>query len=106
MKRLHNLSIRVKVAAILAIVFVGYTTFEQVVDRTSIRRAMQHYENEQAIKDLQRSEQAIRREMFHLTVFTGDWAAWDDTYEFVETLDAEYIESISCSKHSTITAST
>lgn len=44
-------------------------------------------------------EEAVRfhylldRELENLSVLTNDWAAWDDTYDFVQTGSQEYIES-------------
>ncbi len=93
MKRLHNLPISVKVGVILLTVMLGYTAIDQAVDRISITRAMEFYENEQGIRDLARCEQAIQRELHHLVIFTGDWAAWNDTYDFVQTRDEGYIAS-------------
>ena len=47
----------------------------------------------EAQKDLNRCIEALRREIHHLNALAHDWAAWDDAYEFVADLDAEFIES-------------
>lgn len=47
----------------------------------------------EAEKDLKRCLEALRREIHHLDALTHDWAAWDDAYEFVGSLDADFIES-------------
>ena len=36
---------------------------------------------------------ALNREIYHLDSFTNDWAAWDDTYRFMQDRDPIYIES-------------
>jgi len=51
------------------------------------------FENQEALKNLNRVIDAIKREIYHLEGLTGDWALWNDTYEFVETRDPEYLSS-------------
>ncbi len=93
MRFLQNMSIRARVGAALVIVMAGYTVIHQVVDRVTISRAMLHYEKEQARRDLLRCQRALEREIRHILVVTADWAAWDDTYAFIETHDPRYIAS-------------
>jgi signal transduction histidine kinase len=42
---------------------------------------------------LERSGQAISREIHHLDALCHDWAAWDDTYEFAQASYDDYIEA-------------
>ena len=51
------------------------------------------YEQNAIQQDLQRVENAIGRELDNLSAITGDWAAWDDTYQFVQDLNPAYIET-------------
>ena len=51
------------------------------------------FENQEALKNLNRVTDAIKREIHHLEGLTGDWAVWNDTYEFVETLNPDYLSS-------------
>jgi sensor domain CHASE-containing protein len=84
---------QVKVGVILLAVVLGCTLIDQIVDPTSTTCAMQHYWNEQAIRDYLRCKQDLQREAQHLAVFTSHWAAWDNTHEFVRSLDKKYVES-------------
>jgi sensor domain CHASE-containing protein len=50
-------------------------------------------EQNEAKKDLDRCFEALRREFYHLDTFNHDWAAWDDTYRFVQDRNTEYVTS-------------
>ena len=43
--------------------------------------------------DLERCLEALNREVKYLSLFCADWAAWDDTYEFVAEPNQKYIEA-------------
>lgn len=50
-------------------------------------------EREEAIKDIARIEQALDNEIKHLDALVQDWAAWDDTYDFVAYPADDYIDA-------------
>lgn len=50
-------------------------------------------EKEQAMLSIQRLMNAIERETVALDELTVDWAAWDDTYQFVLDGNTDYIDS-------------
>ena len=50
-------------------------------------------EEDAAITDATRVLNAINNEIKQLNNLTGDWSAWDDTYEFAQTRSPEYIAS-------------
>lgn len=50
-------------------------------------------ERKGAQKDVSRCEGALQREIEHLNLLTNDWAAWDDTYRFIQDRNEDYIES-------------
>lgn len=50
-------------------------------------------EEREALQDNDRVDQALRNELEHLDMLCGDWAIWDDSYEFVQDANEEYIES-------------
>ncbi len=50
-------------------------------------------EEEEAKKNLHRCQAALQRELEQLNIFSGDWAAWDDTYEFINNPDNDYVKS-------------
>lgn len=50
-------------------------------------------EQEQARRDMERVTAAIERENEHLGSFVFDWAAWDDTYAYIEDRNEDYADS-------------
>ncbi|MGB9640922.1 MAG: EAL domain-containing protein [Anaerolineales bacterium] len=54
---------------------------------------LKNIEQENIKKDLQRVQISFQREMENLSAITNDWAAWDDTYNFIENPDEEYIQT-------------
>jgi signal transduction histidine kinase len=50
-------------------------------------------ESVQAARDTDRCLEALERELHHLSGLAHDWAAWDDTYQFVQSPDPEYVSS-------------
>ncbi len=50
-------------------------------------------EREEAEKDIRRSVSSLKSEISHLDNLNYDWAAWDDTYEFILDQNKDYIES-------------
>jgi sensor domain CHASE-containing protein len=73
-----------KVLIVLLFVFVLYTAAEYVIQRFIIFPSFISLEQDEARKDTLRSMQAINREAHHLDSLCNDWAAWDDSYEFVQ----------------------
>lgn len=63
------------------------------VSKTVVYPAFIRIEEDFALRNLERSKDAISRELYHLEILAKDWAYWNDTYEFVENLAPEYIES-------------
>ncbi|MBF0293986.1 MAG: response regulator [Magnetococcales bacterium] len=61
-------------------VYVIYPSFEQL-------------DLAEAKTNGERSVQALRREIHHLSVLAQDWSNWDDTYRFIEDRNPEFLAS-------------
>lgn len=64
-----------------------------IISHLTIYPGFAKVENHFAQKDIQRCNNAIKREIYHLGIFTQDWAIWDDTYRFIKDHNPDYIES-------------
>ncbi len=87
------MKLRSKVVIILVSVFLIYGAVYHSIQRFIILPGFQSIENEKALKNSKRVVQAIDREIYHLSRMCRDWAAWDDTYEFIKSSTNEYIVS-------------
>ncbi|MBZ0274152.1 HAMP domain-containing protein [bacterium] len=61
--------------------------------RTILVPVFDRLEHAAAGEDMQRCVDAIEREVAHIALLAGDWAAWDDTYAFIRDNNADYRES-------------
>ena len=87
------MSLRSKVLITLSLVIVMYTVLNYFVQRFVIFPSFVELERNEAKKDMQRCIEALRREIYHLGILTDDWAAWNDTYKFVQDPNTDYTES-------------
>ncbi len=86
-----KLGVKIGLAISLAImVFMGLVATLQY---TIVYPQFQNLEQEEAIRNLNRGSEALRREVYHLDLFCNDWAAWDDTWQFVLDRNEAYIDS-------------
>lgn len=92
MKKL-NISLRNEMTLILAFQFVclviSVIIIINFIMMGSIRELEKSYVDEQS----QLALNALDNEFMRLQKFVYDWAAWDDTYYFMDSLDGEYINS-------------
>ncbi len=54
---------------------------------------LQQIEKNNTLKDLDRIQETIRRDFENLDAITNDWAAWDDTYDFMLDQNPQYLHS-------------
>jgi two-component sensor histidine kinase/sensor domain CHASE-containing protein len=87
------MSLRKHILLILFIVIALSIGFDYAIQRMIVFSSFVSLEQSEAKKDMDRCVQAIHREIHHLDLICHDWAAWDDTYEFVVDKNKNYIES-------------
>jgi len=86
-------SLKAKIVLILLVVVLFYAAVDYGVQRWVIAPSFVQLEREEARKDLRRCEEALQREIHLLHRFCHDWAAWDDTYAYVQNRNDEYRKS-------------
>ena len=87
-------SLKVRLVLFLIIVVLLYIFAEYMVQQGAVLKKFEELERDLAFRDLSRCVKAIERECEHLKMFTNDWSLWDDTYEFVETIDPVILQAI------------
>ena len=87
------MALRSKILCTLCIIVALYLILGFAIHRFFISPSYIELERNEAKKDIKRCIEALRREVHHLDMFTNDWAAWDDTYQFVRDSNGEYIRS-------------
>lgn len=76
------------VTILIVTIIILYSTFSAI-----LIQSFQNLENKYVMKNTERVFMSLQNEVEHLSHFTDDWAAWDDTYKFVIDRNKEYIHS-------------
>jgi len=87
------MSLKLKVMLILLCVFGLYGVMNFWVQRYVIFPGFLSLERDEAIKNAKRIEKAFKNEIHRLDSICWDWSAWNDSYQFMESRSAEYIET-------------
>ena len=87
------MSLRKKIFIILLLTITLYAIFGYFTQRIIIYPSYVQLERDEAKIDIRRSVKAVQRELLDLGLLTQDWAAWNDTYQFVVDRNNDYIES-------------
>ena len=87
------MSLREKIVLILFSVMMLYVCSNYLIQKLVIYPNFVELERVEARKDITRCVEAIHREIFHLDSLCHDWAAWDDTYEFIDNRNEDYMEN-------------
>ena len=86
------MQLRGKITLVLAAVVAVSVSLNYVIQRVAVMPSFRTLEHEDAIEDWQRCEKAIKRDLTGLSQLCFDWAAWDDTYKFVQGEYPEFYE--------------
>lgn len=81
---------------VLLLAVAGFMVFWLAIallDQWIVRPTFQTLEQTQALEDGERASMAIRNELRQLGNEIGNWAAWDDAYEFAANTNPEFIQS-------------
>ena len=92
-EREYQVSLKTKIAlTVLAGVF-SYAAAGMVLNHFIIRPAFASLEHQDALKDLNRCQTAIQREIDALDLLCLDWASWGNSYNFAQGRNPAYIEA-------------
>lgn len=87
------MSIRTKIGIILLCAVAGFGLAQFCIQQFVVIPGFLSLEQDEAFKDLHRVEAAVKNEIDRIHSVCGDWAGWDDTYDFVRSRSDHYIES-------------
>ena len=87
------MTLKLKTTLILLCIFMLFGVVYFGIQRFVIFPSFMALEQEEAITDVKRSVNALQKDIETLDGYCWDWAAWDETYEFIQTRSDEYIEA-------------
>lgn len=87
------MNLREKTLVIIGITLVGLVTILYAASQAIIMNSFAELEEQTTRQDVKRVLNALSNDLATLDSTTYDWAAWDDTYAFIENRNPDYIES-------------
>ncbi len=78
---------------VFAILVLAYTAIDYQLKNQVILQSFRELEETEARKDIARCYDAVHREIQHLMGLAYDWAVWDDSYQFAQDGNPNYIDS-------------
>ncbi len=87
------MTLRNKILLLIAMIFLGAVLILYFVSQNILLNSFVEIEERRTQQDVERAVNALSNELSSLDSIVGDWAAWDDTYAFIEDANAEYIRS-------------
>jgi signal transduction histidine kinase len=87
------MTLKSKITLILLCIFMLFGVVYLGIQRFVIIPSFMALEHEEAITDVKRFVSALQKDIDTLDFFCWDWAAWDETYEFIETRSDAYIKA-------------
>lgn len=87
------MTLRKKTLIIISITFLGLITALYFIAQNFLFDNLLKVEANNTHQNVNRVLNALSSELSFMESMTADWAAWDDTYAFIEDANEEYIES-------------
>lgn len=84
---------RIKIILITIFSIMLLTSVLYTVSNKILLESFQEIENEQMIRNLVRVDSAVQNYQSTLSIQMRDWAEWDDTYEYIQNQNEEYVSS-------------
>lgn len=88
-----NLSIREKILFIAFSLIIPLPIVFAFVSNEILSESYEEIEQQEVLEDISRAYDSLENTLSQLNVKLSDWAAWDDTYKFVQDKNEAYIES-------------
>ena len=77
----------------VGIAIIGLLIIQYVISQITLVHSFTELEEQYARQDVERATSALSNDLLTLNATVDDWAAWDDTYNFIGDANNEYIES-------------
>ena len=87
------MTLRKKTLLIISVTFLSLAVILYFISQHILLDSFTKLEEQNTRQNVERVLRALSNELYSLESIVGDWAAWDDTYAFIEDANAEYIRS-------------
>ena|GEM_PF-2245127 len=86
------MKLREKTLLIIGATLVILTLLLDLFSRAILLNSFDHLQAEAVQQDLYRAQRAVNMRVWQLDTTLADWAPWDETHQFVQDANAEYVE--------------
>jgi len=87
------MTLRQKTLITIGITLIALIAILYGVSRTILLRSFAELETQTVRRNIERARSVLSESLADLSRSTADWAAWDDTYEFIENGNEDYIKT-------------
>ena len=87
------MTLRRKILISAGLVFVSLIAILYFVTQSLLMHSFTNLEEKSAQDNVERAVNALNNDLQSLATVTSDWAAWDDTYAFIENANQDFAES-------------
>jgi len=87
------MKLRGKTLVAFAVLFLSVLAAISLISKVILMKSFESLEAHTVRQEAKRGYNAIAREVKFLSTMTGDWALWDDTYEYMSDRNKEYESS-------------
>jgi PAS domain S-box-containing protein len=88
-----HMTLRRKTLLIIGVTLVGLIVILDASSQIILLGGFAELEEQSTRRDVERTLDALINDLAELNSKAGDWAAWDDTYAFIEDANDEYVKS-------------
>lgn len=86
--KLRRKTLVITVVTVLILTAILYGISQEIILASAVKTDRKHMQ-----EDVERVQEALSLELSNLDSIVNDWAAWDDTYAFIEDTNTDYISS-------------
>ena len=87
------MTLRKKTLMIVGLTIIGLLVILYFVTQITLVRSFTELEEQYTRQNVERALSALFNDLLTLDAIANDWAAWDDTYDFIEDANDEYLQS-------------
>ncbi len=87
------MTLRRKTLMTVGMVFMGLLIILYFISQTILMRSFTQLEEQRTRQNVEQALNALSNDIITMKTVSSDWAAWDDTYAFIEDVNQNYIQT-------------
>ncbi len=88
------MSLRIKILYVFLVFTIIFSVVVYVIRTSYVMPQFNKLQIAESIRNINNFQDVLDMEIKHLDILCHDWAAWDDSYQFVQDINQKYIDSV------------